>query len=58
MSERDQTGAFLAKLTQNQEDDYDLYLFWPSLSNRDISSEESQSSPLYGVGSLFRHFSS
>lgn len=58
MSEQDQSGALSAKLTQNQEDDYDIYLFWPSLSNRDVSSEEPPSSPLYGVGSLFRHFPS
>ena len=58
MPERDQkvheSGALPAKLPQNQEDDYDIYLFWPSLSNRDVSSDEPPSSPLYGVGSLFR----
>ena len=32
-----------------QEEDYDLYLFWPSLSNRDLSSGDTPSSPLYGV---------
>jgi hypothetical protein len=57
MSVRDQKGheggALPAKPPQNQEDDYDIYLFWPSLSNRDVSSEEPSSSPLYGVGSLF-----
>ncbi|KAI0305611.1 hypothetical protein B0F90DRAFT_1666463 [Multifurca ochricompacta] len=41
---------------QGQEDDYDIYLFWPSLSNRDVSSEgppSSSSSPLYGPVSLY-----
>ena len=32
-----------------QEDDYDLYLFWPSLRNRDVSSGDPPSSPLFGV---------
>ncbi|KAF8274540.1 hypothetical protein EI94DRAFT_692312 [Lactarius quietus] len=57
MSERDQkvheSGALPAKHPQNQEDDYDIYLFWPSLSNRDVSSEELPSSPLYGPVSLY-----
>jgi hypothetical protein len=35
------------------EHDYDIYLFWPSLSNRDVSSDEAPSSPLYGVGLRF-----
>lgn len=57
MPERDQkvheSGALPAKLAQDQEDDYDVYLFWPSLSNRDVSSEEPPSSPLYGPVSLY-----
>ena len=32
-----------------QEYDYDLYLFWPSLRNRDVLSEDPTSSPLFGV---------
>jgi hypothetical protein len=40
--------------TADQNDhDYDIYLFWPSLSNRDFSSDEAPSSPLYGVGFVF-----
>ncbi len=58
MSNRPQKGhegrALPEKRPQNQEDDYDVYLFWPSLSNRDVSSEEPPSSPLYGVGPMFR----
>jgi len=57
MSERDQKGheggTLPAKPPQSQEDDYDIYLFWPSLSNRDVSSEEPPSSPLYGPVSLY-----
>ncbi|KAI0268716.1 hypothetical protein BC834DRAFT_842053 [Gloeopeniophorella convolvens] len=34
------------KVPQDQEDDYDIYLFWPSFSNRDLPSESP--SPLYG----------
>jgi hypothetical protein len=30
-------------------DDYDVYLFWPSLNNREDSPRDSPSSPLYGV---------
>ena len=37
------------KPAPKQEEEYDLYLFWPSLSNRDLSSGDSPSSPLYGV---------
>jgi hypothetical protein len=58
MSERDQKVHESGALAPNQEDDYDIYLFWPSLSNRDVSSEEAPSSPLYGVGSLFHLFPS
>src|SRR5712672_1933721 len=32
-----------------QDDDYDIYLFWPSRSNRDVSSGGPPSSPLYEV---------
>ncbi|KAH9083544.1 hypothetical protein EDB83DRAFT_2562646 [Lactarius deliciosus] len=57
MSDQDQKGheggAFPAKHPHNQEDDYDIYLFWPSLSNRDVSSDEPPSSPLYGPLSLY-----
>jgi len=35
-----------------EEEEYDLYLFWPSLSNRDVSSGDPPSSPLYGPVSL------
>jgi len=35
-----------------QEEDYDLYLFWPSLSNQDVSSRDTPSSPLYGPISI------
>ncbi|KAH9975275.1 hypothetical protein BGW80DRAFT_1457596 [Lactifluus volemus] len=39
--------------TADQNDhDYDIYLFWPSLSNRDFSSDEAPSSPLYGPVSV------
>jgi hypothetical protein len=33
------------------DEEYDVYLFWPSLSNRDVSSGpgDTPSSPLYGV---------
>ena len=37
------------KLGQRPEDDYDMYLFWPSLSNRNLSPGDPPSSPLYGV---------
>ena len=32
-----------------EEEEYDMYLFWPSLSNGDVSSGDPPSSPLYGV---------
>jgi hypothetical protein len=35
------------RLAQDQEDDYDVYLFWPSLSNRGDSPGEPPLSPLY-----------
>ncbi|KAH9993958.1 hypothetical protein BJV77DRAFT_961616 [Russula vinacea] len=38
---------------QEQDDDYDVYLFWPSLSRRDVSSQDPSSSPLYGPVSLY-----
>src|SRR5579863_4283116 len=40
------------KPVPKQEEEYDLYLFWPSLSNRDLSSGDPPSSPLYGVRCL------
>jgi hypothetical protein len=46
MPHRDQNLA-------QEEDDYDLYLFWPSLSSRDDSSGDPPSSPLYGVRLLY-----
>ena len=54
MSQRDQkthekSWAQREKPAPQQEEEYDLYLFWPSLSNRDVSSGDTPSSPLYGV---------
>ncbi|KAF8481727.1 hypothetical protein DFH94DRAFT_405642 [Russula ochroleuca] len=43
----------LKKPAQDQDDDYDVYLFWPSLSRRDVSSQDPSSSPLYGPVSLY-----
>ncbi|KAH9965976.1 hypothetical protein BC827DRAFT_1265055 [Russula dissimulans] len=40
------------KLEQEQDDEYDIYLFWPSRSKGDVSSENPSSSPLYGPISL------
>lgn len=39
---------------EGQDDEYDLYLFWPSMSGRDVSSDsgDTPSSPLYGPVSL------
>ena len=39
------------KLAERQDEEYDMYLFWPSLSRRDMSSDtgDTPSSPLYGV---------
>jgi hypothetical protein len=39
------------KPTGGQDEEYDVYLFWPSLSSRDVSSGpgDTPSSPLYGV---------
>jgi len=43
--------ALTTKPAEGQDEDYDLYLFWPSLSSRDVSSGSGDppSSPLYGV---------
>ncbi|KAI0277636.1 hypothetical protein BGY98DRAFT_1097319 [Russula aff. rugulosa BPL654] len=40
--------------TEGQDEEYDVYLFWPSLSSRDVSSGagDTPSSPLYGPVSL------
>ncbi|KAH9965981.1 hypothetical protein BC827DRAFT_1181383 [Russula dissimulans] len=40
------------KLEQKEDDEYDIYLFWPSRSKGDVSSEDPSSSPLYGPISL------
>ena len=41
--------------TDGQDEEYDLYLFWPSLSSRDVlsGSGDPPSSPLYGVWLLY-----
>ncbi|KAF8472904.1 hypothetical protein DFH94DRAFT_142651 [Russula ochroleuca] len=56
MSQRDQENheerVRGTEPAQDQDDDYDVYLFWPSLSRRDVSSQDPSSSPLYGPVSL------
>ncbi len=37
------------KPTEGQDEDYDVYLFWPSLSSRDIFTRDTPSLPLYEV---------
>jgi len=56
MSLRDQKSheerVYRPKPAQEQDDDYDVYLFWPSMSSQDVSSGDPPSSPLYGPVSL------
>jgi hypothetical protein len=38
------------KPTEREDEEYDMYLFWPSLNSRDVSSGPGDTaSPLYGV---------
>jgi hypothetical protein len=49
MSQRNYEERTRREKPAPEQEEYDLYLFWPSLSNRDLSSGDSPSSPLYGV---------
>jgi len=52
MSQRNYEERTRREKPAPEQEEYDLYLFWPSLSNRDLSSGDSPSSPLYGPVSL------
>ena len=49
MSQRNYEERTRREKPTPEQEEYDLYLFWPSLSNRDLSSGDPPSSPLYGV---------
>lgn len=49
MSQRNYEERTRREKPAPEQEEYDLYLFWPSLSNRDLSSGDPLSSPLYGV---------